>query len=112
MIPMAGKINTARRVIEDKKGIDVLHVDVRNISGITDYFLVASGNSAPHLRAMADALQAEMKSEGTPVYRRAGDAESGWIVIDCVDVIIHLFLPEKRAYYSIESLWGKARRAK
>jgi ribosome-associated protein len=99
----------AQKILEDKKGEDITLLDVKK-SGVADYFLLVSGTSAPHLKAMADEVQYALKHEGLPSYRRAGDQESGWIVLDYVEVIIHIFSNQTRHYYSIEDLWAKAPR--
>jgi ribosome-associated protein len=100
----------ARRILEEKKGEDIVLLDVRKLSGITDYYLIVSGASSPHLRAMFDEVLDLLKEEGMPCYRRSGEAESGWLVLDYVDVIIHILATEKREYYAIEELWAKAPR--
>ena len=97
----------AQEILEDKKGEDILLLDVKK-SGVADYFLLVSGTSAPHLKAMADEVQYVLKHAGIPCYRRAGDQESGWIALDYIQVIIHIFSDKMRHYYSIEDLWTKA----
>lgn len=82
-------------------------IDVRGRSTVTDYFMIATGLSVPHLKAMFTDLQVKLKTGGGPCYRRSGEAEGGWMVLDYVTVIIHLFLPEQRRYYALETLWGQ-----
>jgi ribosome-associated protein len=77
---------------------------------VTDYYLVVSGSSAPHLRALADEVQYTLKKEGITAHRRQGNPESGWIVVDYFDVVIHIFAAQTRQYYAIEELWAGARR--
>jgi len=79
--------------------------DVRERSTLTDFVVVASGTSTPHLKSLAGSLQRELKKVGEGSVRVSGDSESAWIVLDLYDVIVHLFLPEAREYYAIESLW-------
>ncbi len=86
------------QALVDAKGIDVKAYDVRGKSGIADYFVVATGAAAPHLKALVKALPKK-------AYRVSGDPESGWIVADYVDVVVHVFSPEARAYYALEKLW-------
>ncbi len=76
-------------------------------STLADIIIVASGNSSPHLKALAGTVQREMKKGGDNSVRVSGDSESAWIVVDLYDVIVHLFLPDAREYYDIESLWQK-----
>ena len=82
-------------------------LDVRGITNLTDYCVVASGTSAPHLKALTTEVQHAMKQHGVPA-RRSGLPESGWVVVDCLDAVIHIFAPEARAYYAIEGLWKGA----
>ena len=84
--------------LEDVKAENVKIYDVRGKSGLTDFFVVATGAAAPHLKALVKAL-------GRKAYRVSGDPESGWIVSDYVDVVVHVFSPEARAYYALEKLW-------
>ena len=82
-------------------------LDVRGISNLTDYCVVASGTSAPHLKALTTEVQHAMKQRGIQA-RRSGLPESGWVVVDCLDAVIHIFAPEARTYYAIEGLWKEA----
>lgn len=84
-------------------------LDVRGLSSVTDYYLIATGTSAPHLRALAEDLDVQLKREDVRCYRQSGAPESGWMVLDYVDVVIHLFSPEQRSYYDIERLWADAK---
>ena len=92
---------------EDRKGTDVKSYDMRGKSALADFFVVATGAAAPHLKALIAETQAVMKQNGVNSYRTSGDPESGWIVVDYVDVIVHVFSPEARAYYALEKLWTK-----
>ena len=93
--------------LAEKKAVDVKTYDVRGVSGLCDAFVVATGTAAPHLKALVAESQATMKSAGVMSYRTSGDPESGWIVVDYVDVVVHVFSPEARAYYALEKLWEK-----
>ena len=85
------------KALEDAKAVDIKTYDVRGKSGLTDFFLVAAGVAAPHLKALLRALP--------NAHRMSGDPESGWIVGDYVDVVVHVFSAEARAYYQLEKLW-------
>ena len=89
--------NQLSQVLVDTKALDVKTYDVRGKSGIADFFVVATGSAAPHLKALVKALP--------KAYRVSGDPESGWIVADYFDVVVHVFSPEARAYYALEKLW-------
>ena len=102
-------IELARRVREalwSKKGDKVLIFDVRGKSSITDYYVIASGATGPQLKAMTTAIVKDLKEAGEPLCRRSGLPEDGWIVVDCIDVVIHILLQELRDYYAIEDLWA------
>jgi ribosome-associated protein len=94
-------------VLEDRKAENIVTIDVRGRSSLTDAIVIASCTSTPHLKAVAGRISREIKKEGGTPIRMSGDAESAWIVIDLFDVFVHLFLPEAREYYDLESLWRK-----
>ena len=98
-----------RAVLVDKKGADIRLFDVRKISEIADYMLVVSGSSPPHLKAMFSETQHTLKAAGVHCYRSAGTPDCGWMLVDYVDVVIHIFSPAARAYYAIEELWARGR---
>ena len=93
------------KALEEKQALDIRVFDVRGGSHITDFYVVASGNSAPHLKALLSEAGRHMRSVDVKTYRTSGESESGWIVIDFLDVVLHVFSPEARKYYSIEKLW-------
>jgi ribosome-associated protein len=95
------------KALADKKAEDIRTYDVRGISGLCDAFVVATGTAAPHLKALVAGTQQAMRAAGVASYRTSGDPESGWIVVDYVDVVVHVFSPEARAYYALERLWEK-----
>ena len=99
------KIDAIRKALEDKKAEGVAVYDVRGRSSITDTAVVASVTSAPHLRALSVAVQRAVREACGEGARISGDAESAWIVLDYFDAMVHLFLPDARAYYDIEALW-------
>ena len=95
------------KALEDAKATDVKVYDVRGKSSLADYFVVATGAAAPHLKALIAESQAVMKRNGVASFRTSGDPESGWIVVDYIDSVVHVFSPEARAYYALEKLWVK-----
>ena len=99
----------AAKILDAKKGADIRLLDVGSISKVADYMLVVSGSSPPHLKALSNEVVHALKEKGVPCYRKAGTPESGWMVLDYVDVIIHIFSPAARQYYGVEALWAKAR---
>ncbi len=103
------QVNLVKTALIDKKAVDVKAYDVRGISGFADAFVVATGTAAPHLKALVAGTQTAMKEAGVEAYRSSGDPQSGWIVVDYVDVVVHVFSPEARAYYALERLWADAK---
>ncbi|MBO6167583.1 MAG: ribosome silencing factor [Kiritimatiellae bacterium] len=97
----------AAKALEERKGTDVKIYDVRGKSQLTDFFVVATGTAAPHLKALIAETQSVMKDNGIASHRTSGDPESGWIVVDYIDVVVHVFSPEARAYYALEELWKR-----
>ncbi|MFC1499143.1 ribosome silencing factor [Verrucomicrobiota bacterium] len=105
MSDLTGKICHA---LENKKGENIKVVDVRETSGVTDYYVIASGSSPPHLKAMFGEVQHVLKKEKIACYRKAGSPECGWMVLDYIDVIVHIFSEEARRFYAIEEIWTTA----
>ena len=92
--------------LAEKKAADVKTYDVRGISGLCDVFVVATGVAAPHLKGLAAGVREAMRALGMDAFRMSGDPESGWIVVDYIDVVVHVFSPEARAYYALEKIWA------
>ncbi|MGD0454034.1 MAG: ribosome silencing factor [Solirubrobacteraceae bacterium] len=94
---------------EDKKAIDVVELDLRGVLGYTDYFLVCSGNTGRQAKAIHDGILEGLKREHDTLPRRVeGSAQAGWILMDYLDVVVHIFTPETREFYRLEQLWGEA----
>jgi len=89
---------------------DIAVLDVRRESSITDFHVMATGTSAPHLRALIEEVHRRMKARGVLSYRKSGTPDSGWVVLDFVDAVVHVFSAEARAYYDLEGLWRDAPR--
>jgi ribosome-associated protein len=95
----------------DKKAIDVAELDLRGVLGYTDYFVIASGGTDRQTKAIHDRIHENMKKEHGLLPRRVeGLGESRWILMDYLDVIVHVFTPDARDYYRLEQLWGEAPR--
>lgn len=94
------------KALEESKAEDVRTYDVRGKSSLTDFFVVATGSAAPHLKALVANAQHAMREAGVKRNRMTGDPECGWIVADFIDVVVHVFSREARAYYAIEKLWN------
>jgi len=99
-------LNKIAQVIYDKKGSNILALDLKGISSITDYILIAEGNIDRHVISIARSIMGEIKEE--PVHIE-GLASGDWVVLDFADVIVHLFRPGLREKYSLEKLWKEGR---
>jgi ribosome-associated protein len=96
------------RVLDEKKAGDLIVLDVSAQSSITDYLIVATATSVPHLRALRVELEKALDAANTHIVGMETPEESGWMVIDAFDVMIHLFLSETRERYGLERLWRDA----
>ena len=97
-------------VADEKKGNDILVMDIRSISTIADYFVIASGGSDKHVRAMADEIATRSEEDlDQRLFHIQGMAEGQWVVLDYVDVVVHLFTESARKYYNLDRLWGDAK---
>ena len=99
----------AADVASDKKAADVILLDIRNVSIIADYFVICSGQNTRQIQAIADAIDEELGKQGANVLHREGGAETGWLLLDFGDVIVHIFGPKEREYYRLERLWSEAK---
>ncbi len=93
------------QAILDKKGFNILVLDVEGISTLTDYFIIAEGTVDRHVRALADDVVHLMKENGRAPYHAEGLQEADWIVLDFVDVVVHLFTAGLREKYALEEVW-------
>jgi len=98
------------RIADDSRAEDVVVLDLRGISSIADFFVIATGSSDRQLRAIADKAEEYAKSMGQSRYGMSGYEGASWVLVDYVDVVLHLFDPERRRYYDLELLWGDAPR--
>lgn len=93
----------------DKKAIDIVELDLRGVLGYTDYFVICSGNTERQVKAIHDGINEGMKKEHGVLPRRVeGVTEARWILMDYLDVVVHVFTPQMRSYYRLEQLWGEA----
>ena len=99
------------RYAADKKALDVTELDLRSVLGYTDYFLVCSGNTGRQAKAIHDGIHEGLKREHDTLPRRVeGSGQAGWILMDYLDVVVHVFTAEAREFYRLEQLWGEAPR--
>jgi ribosome-associated protein len=93
----------------DGKALDIVQLDLRGMIGYTDYFVICSGRSDRQTKAIHDRIHQGMKHDHGVLPRRVeGLTEASWILMDYLDVVVHLFTPDVREYYRLEQLWGEA----
>ena len=96
-------------VAADKKAADIVLLDIRDVTTIADYFVICNGNNLRQVQAIADAIDEELRKQGAHVLHREGTAETGWLLLDFGDVIVHIFGVKEREYYRLERLWSEAK---
>ncbi len=92
----------------DMKANDVVLLNLSGVTDMTDYFVIASGTSDTHVRAIGEHLIAELKKEGVRVHHVEGVQQGRWVLLDFVDFVVHIFHPTLRSFYQIERLWSDA----
>lgn len=102
------ELSRAAELILDRKGRDLVLLDLRGISSATDYFLIASGTSDLHVQAVAEHVIEELKKEGVRPGHVEGLRGGRWVLIDYFDFVVHVFHPAAREFYQLERLWGDA----
>ena len=105
------KINQLRKDIEnilnDNKAIEIISINLKDKTSIADFMIVASGNSSKHIQALSEILIDKLKKKGINNCRLEGKNSNDWKLIDVMDIIIHIFHPEKRKFYDLEKMWSE-----
>jgi ribosome-associated protein len=101
---------SAARLAAERHCTDIVVLDLRGISPATDYFMIATGTSDRQMRSVADEICETAKKQGLQRFGRAGYEQARWILLDFIDVVVHIFDAEYRDYYDLELLWGDAKR--
>ena len=100
--------DSIKKILEEKKAIDIKEICVKDETIITDYFILASGTSITHIKSLSEHLEYELSKLDIKTRQIEGDKNSGWILMDYGDVIVHIFLPEVRERYRLDLLNHKA----
>lgn len=95
----------AVKALDSKKALDIKIIKIQDISAIADYFVIATGTSSTHVKALADEVEAQLDEAGISVSHVEGYRSNSWILLDYVDVVVHVFSDEAREYYDLERLW-------
>lgn len=96
-------------LIDSKKGIDIKVLDVRGLSSLSDYMIIATGTSDRHVGSIASGVEDGMKALKAVVHHKEGHRASNWTVLDYLDVVVHVFLKEERMFYDLEHIWNEAK---
>ncbi len=94
-------------ILEDNKAIDIKSIDLKNKSSIADFMIIASGTSSRHIQALSEMILIKLKDKGIANCRLEGKESNEWKLIDAIDIIIHIFHPEKRKFYDLEKMWSE-----
>lgn len=94
-------------VASDKQASDIVMLDIRGVSDFADYFVVLTAESSRQMEAVALDIEKAIEAEGVTLHHREGRPESGWVLLDFGDVIVHIFGPEEREFYQIEDAWSR-----
>ena len=100
----------AVEALQEKKGVDILRMDLRDADGsVTDFFVLCTGTSDRHVQALADSVLEFMKENGERPHNKEGMDKGEWILLDYVNIVVHIFQKETREFYRLENLWGDAK---
>ncbi len=99
--------NEIENILSDNKAIEIISINLKDKTSIADFMIVASGNSSRHIQALSEILVNELKKKGINNCRLEGKNSNDWKLIDAVDIIIHIFHPEKRKFYNLERMWSE-----
>jgi len=95
------------QILHDNKGVEVKSINLKDKTSIADFMIIASGNSSRHIQALSEILLEKLKKRGIENCRLEGRNSNDWKLIDAVDIIIHIFHPEKRKFYDLERMWSE-----
>ena len=94
--------------LDDIKGFDITTMDVRKLTNMTSYMIVASATSSRQAKAMGDNVRSKLKEKGYEIRGTEGEKDGEWVLVDLNEIVVHIMVPATRAYYNLEQLWGDA----
>ena len=93
--------------LDSNKALDIISIDLKNKSSMADYMIIASGNSSRHIQALSEQVLEKLKANGVKNSKIEGKESGDWKLVDGIDLIIHIFNPEKRKFYELEKIWSE-----
>ena len=99
--------NEIENILNNNKALEITSINLKNKTSIADFMIIASGNSSKHIQALSETLVDELKKRGINNCRLEGRDSSDWKLVDAIDIIIHIFHPEKRKFYDLEKMWSE-----
>ena len=100
------------KTLDQNKAEDIIAISLKGKSSIADYMIIASGNSSKHIQSLSEILVKKLEEQGLNRYKIEGKASKDWKLIDAIDIIVHIFHPEKRKFYDLEKMWCEPTRKK
>jgi ribosome-associated protein len=110
LLTLSEKTRLCATAADSRKAADIVVLDMQPLSSVADHFLICSGSSDRQVKAIADAIKEELSKQGEKPLAIEGYQEGTWVLIDCADLVIHVFDEETRRFYDLERLWGQAER--
>ena len=104
-------LQLARQMVDiasDKQASDIVLLDLRDLAAFAEFFVVLNGESPPQLKAIADGIDDAMGKQGVRLHHREGSPDSGWVLLDFGDIVVHIFDPERREFYALDRVWRLA----
>ena len=99
--------NSILKTLDNNKALDIISIDLANKSSMADYMIIASGTSSRHIQSLSEQVLEKLKNSGVKDSRIEGKDSSEWKLVDGIDLIVHIFHPEKRKFYELEKMWSE-----
>ena len=100
----------AAKALDDRKGVDIALLEIAEVTTLADHFLICTGTSSTHVKALCDSVEEALDNAGEPALRREGHRGGTWVLLDYGCLVVHVFTEETRQFYDLERLWGDAKK--
>ena len=100
----------AAKALDDRKGVDIRLLEIASVTTLADHFLICTGTSSTHVKALCDAVEKDLDEAGEPALRREGHRSGTWVLLDYGCLVVHVFTEETRQFYDLERLWSDAKK--